>query len=552
MDDAMPLEERKSFKSYFLGAYDDQDFMTKAKAIYTFYLALALLAAAVVPFALMFFKGFAPAEAAFRLVALVCVILSLALLRAGKSRASADFLVGVSDALLCVFLYLRPFLHYYELYALAFLLEATILMACLVGRSRLLPVIIASVSYALVLAFFFVRTSRLMPAGDLPKAIESLFFIALFLGLSGFVGTLLMRMIENFTGIAMRESERNKARVAAMGAVVDTARDGMALGDRLLAFVGENGERVRASEKGLGELQSDFKRLSERIGATSKGNAEIALFVERVRDKTLGHSEAIHETSAAIEQINATIDTAATGTAAKREKMGELQRLTDQGEADMKRALDSILKIADSSAEINEVGRIIQKISSQTNLLAMNASIEAAHAGDFGRGFAVVADEIRALAEQTSTNAKEITRTLKEIAAEIELARQVNQKASDGFRVVKSGVTSIGEAMDGIFNAMLEIRSGIGEIAQAAGGVREASLDIESAVQGIAERSGASVRELNTLGEALRDHASAIEAMLGAFAAMALGMNSLGEIGKENLRRIAAVELAVEAMDHGA
>ena len=271
-----------------------------------------------------------------------------------------------------------------------------------------------------------------------------------------------------------------------------------------------------------------------------------------MRDRTLGHSEAIHETSAAIEQINATIDTAATGTAAKREKMGDLQRLTDQGEADMEQALDSILKIADSSAEINEVGRIIQKISSQTNLLAMNASIEAAHAGDFGRGFAVVADEIRALAEQTSSNAKEITRTLKEIAAEIELARQVNQKASDGFRVVKSGVSSIGEAMDGIFNAMLEIRSGIGEIAQAAGGVREASLDIESAVQGIAERSGASVRELNTLGEALRDHASAIEAMLAAFAAMAMGMNSLGEIGKENLRRIAAVELAVEAMDHGA
>ena len=226
MDKAMALEERKTLKSYFLSAYDDQDFMIKAKAIYTFYLALALLAAAVVPFALMFFSGFAPAEAAFRIVALVCVIIALALLRAGKSRAAANFLVGVSEALLCVFLYLRAFQHYYELYALAFLLEATILMACLVGRSRRLPVIIASVSYALVLAFYFVRTARLMPAGDQPKAIESLFFIALFLGLSGFVGTLLMRMIENFTGIAMRESERNKARVAAMGAVVDRCGTG--------------------------------------------------------------------------------------------------------------------------------------------------------------------------------------------------------------------------------------------------------------------------------------------------------------------------------------
>jgi methyl-accepting chemotaxis protein len=551
MSEAAGSPVSKSLRGYFLYRYDDQDFLVKAKATYTLYLALALLVADLVPFCVMLFKGFAVAEAIFRLVSVGAIVVSLGLLRIRKSRAASDFLVGVTAAVLCVFLYLRPFQHYYELYALAFLLEVTVLMSCLIGRSLALPPAIAAISYGLVLGFYFVRTLPLSPADDHPKELESLFFIALFLGLSGFIGVFLMKMIDAFTGIALRERQRNAERIAALGAVIDSVRDGMAVGDRLLSFVGENGERVRCSERSLGALESDFRRLSERMGAARESNTEIASFVGKVRDKTLGHSESVHETSAAIEQINATIDSATTGTAAKRERLDELQRLTDHGEADMKLALDAIMKIADSSAAINEVGRIIQKISSQTNLLAMNASIEAAHAGDFGMGFAVVADEIRALAEQTNSNAKEITRTLKEISVEIAQAREVNQKASDGFRVIKSGVASVYEAIDGVFNALVEIRSGIGEIAQAAGGVREASLDIESAVQGIAERSGGSVRELSALGDALREHAQAIGAMLASFAEMARGMEGLGEIGKENIQRIAAVEKAVGSMDKG-
>lgn len=548
-NEAVASPVSNSFKDYFLSPYDDQDFLVQAKATYTLYLALALLVADLVPFGIMLFKGFAMVEAIFRLVSVGAIILALSLLRAGKSRAASDFLVGVTAVMLCVFLYLRPFQHYYELYALAFLLEVTVLMACLVGRSIALPPAIAAVSFGLVLAFYFVRTRPLSPAGDYPKELESLFFIAVFLGLSGFIGIFLMKMIDAFKRMALNERQRNIARIEAMGAVIDSVRDGMDVGDRLLAFVGENGERVRSSEHSLSALEADFRRLSERMDTARESNTEIALFVDKVRDKTLGHSESVHETSAAIEQINATIDNATTGTAAKRERMDELQRLTDHGEADMKLALEAIMKIADSSAAINEVGRIIQKISSQTNLLAMNASIEAAHAGDFGMGFVVVADEIRALAAQTNSNAKEISRTLKEISTEITQAREINQKASDSFHVIKTGVASVYEAIEGVFNALVEIRSGIGEISQAAGGMREASSDIESAVQGIAERSGASVRELGALGDALREYAKAIGNILTSFAEMARGMEGLGKIGKENLQRIAAVEKAIGSMD---
>jgi methyl-accepting chemotaxis protein len=540
---------RSPLKRFFLASYQEADFIVKAKAGYTLYLAILLLAADLVPFVIMLLNGFNAGEAVFRLVAFMAVGVSLALLRSGKSRASSDFLLGVTFVVLWGFMYMRPFEHYFELFVLAFLLETTIVMACLVGNKRFLPGVFAGLSFLATLAFYLVRTRVHGSPESRGKELEALFFIAIFFGLSGILGNSLMKLVATFTGIAKAEMEENRKRIRALGGVVQSVREGMAVGDRLLSFVGENSGRVKASEASLSSLKDGFTRFADTMNAAHAGNAEIAGFVEQVRDRALRHSEAIHETSASIEQINATIDAVSLGTVDKRSRLEELQTITDKGASDMDLAHGAIMKIADSSAAITEVGKIIQGISNQTNLLAMNASIEAAHAGGYGMGFAVVADEIRTLAERTRANAKEITRTLKEISAEIDRAREVNKTASSGFRAMKSGVGAVAEAMDGVFNALTEIRGGIGEITHAVLGVRDASLEIETAIKSISERSGASATEISALGSTLGDYAREIEAVLSSFVSMSDGMRGLEAVGKENLTRIAAVETAIAALD---
>jgi methyl-accepting chemotaxis protein len=538
-----------SARSFFLGAYASADFIVKAKARYTILLAVALLGVDILPFLVMVFTGFSASEAIFRAVALSAVIASLWLLRAGKSRAAADALAIITLVLLSVFMFIRPYHNYLQLYSLAFMLESLVLMSCLIGHRKALPAVTAGLAFAAVVAFFFGRVKVLGNAEDFAKSGEALAFIALFLAFSGYIGGSLMSLVDKFTGIAMAEMAKNRARIEAMSGVISSVRMGMSVGDRLLSFVGQNGASVRASEESLTELKGKFAGLSERMDGARKSEGEIAGFVEQVQGRTLRHSEAIHETSAAIEEINATIDTVNSGLADKRERVDGLKGLASKGAADMETALAAILKIADSSASITEVGKIIQKISSQTNLLAMNASIEAAHAGEYGKGFAVVADEIRNLAEQTGTNAKEITSTLKEISVEIAQAREVNQKAMGGYRALSEGVGSVSEAMEGVFNALGEVREGIGEISQAAVGVRDASLEIEAAVKGIAERSGSNLGEITALGDSLGAYARDIETVLSAFAEMSSGMSDLEKIGKENLTRISAVEEAVASLD---
>ncbi|PIE98789.1 MAG: hypothetical protein CR988_01740 [Treponema sp.] len=123
--------------------------------------------------------------------------------------------------------------------------------------------------------------------------------------------------------------------------------------------------------------------------------------------------------------------------------MAELVTESSEGKNVINESEQEVQKILEESGSLMEASTIIQNIASQTNLLAMNAAIEAAHAGDAGKGFAVVADEIRKLAEESASQAKIITVALKNLSAEIEMVSKSSNNIGNSFAAIFEKVNQV-------------------------------------------------------------------------------------------------------------
>ena len=137
-----------------------------------------------------------------------------------------------------------------------------------------------------------------------------------------------------------------------------------------------------------------------------------------------------------------------------------LETTSKEGEKKLFALIDNINKIQDSMGIISQMVGVINSISAQTNLLAMNAAIEAAHAGNAGKGFAVVAEEIRKLADNTNSNATQIDSQVKNIASIIDVVVHESQETKFSFGEIQTGINRFNDAFTQISNATEELSNG--------------------------------------------------------------------------------------------
>lgn len=171
-------------------------------------------------------------------------------------------------------------------------------------------------------------------------------------------------------------------------------------------------------------------------------------------------AEAVQSTSTAVNQMNASIENVASISQLADQVAEKLKRTSTEGSQSITTAIEAIKEIQSASLQIQDIIKMIQKIASQTNLLSMNASIEAAHAGSFGAGFAVVADEVRSLANTSSKNAKTIKDHMNDMTKKIENGVAAIQNAGRAFSEIDSGVEETVNIVSKIRNAAEEQKVG--------------------------------------------------------------------------------------------
>jgi len=252
------------------------------------------------------------------------------------------------------------------------------------------------------------------------------------------------------------------------------------IGNDLASNMTETASAMNEIAANIQSIKGRVLNQSASVTQTNSTMEQVSSNINKLSNQVETQSAAVTESSAAIEEMIANIQSV-TGTLAKNAaNVKELQDSSETGRTSLQEVATDIQEIARESEGLLEINSVMENIASQTNLLSMNAAIEAAHAGDAGRGFAVVADEIRKLAESSGEQSKTIGNVLKKIKESIDKISRSTEKVLSRFEIIDQGVKTVAEQEENIRNAMEEQSHGSKQILQASGEVNNVTQQVKA------------------------------------------------------------------------
>ncbi|MCK5153929.1 MAG: hypothetical protein KAQ93_06175 [Spirochaetales bacterium] len=270
-----------------------------------------------------------------------------------------------------------------------------------------------------------------------------------------------------------------------IGGVVTTTNEGRNLNDTLSG-------RITQIEISSGEMSNNLEGMHEKIKEENNQIIEASSALEEISANTSSLSkqigmqaESVSTTSAAVEEMAASILNVARVADARQNVTESLIKMTKEGSEKIEEANVIVQDAVKNMGAMQEMLEVINNITSQTNLLSMNAAIEAAHAGDAGKGFAVVADEIRKLAESTAENAHDISDSLTVLINRINETANVTKESGDSFRNIEVEVRNFVQAFAEISASTKELSEGSKEIQDSTISLLEITSNIKTGAEEI-------------------------------------------------------------------
>ena len=326
------------------------------------------------------------------------------------------------------------------------------------------------------------------------------------------------------------------------------------------------GSVIEAVSHNAGTMQTVGKKLAGNMTETEMAAQEIEKSVALVQNQTVDQSASVTETAATIEEVikrlkqldqsierqaesvahsSAAIEEMVANIAAVSDRLGKnntvIKTVYDQtknGKHRVRYANEVVGQIAEKTEALLEASQVIQNIASQTNLLAMNAAIEAAHAGETGKGFAVVADEIRKLAEDSAAQGKTITATLKTLTVEIEGLSTSSKVAGEKFATIFTLSDQVKNMSTRLTESMREQEDGSREVLEAIKNISEVTVEVEAGSGDMLKGGEGVAHEMKKLDGLTNTIAASMKEMAAAAVQINNAIQGVKEITNKNKRSI--------------
>jgi len=247
---------------------------------------------------------------------------------------------------------------------------------------------------------------------------------------------------------------------------------------------------MEKTSNSVDRISENFDGMKSKMGKQEEKAAEADKAVKKIKDNIDNLNKLIEEqtgginsSSSAVEEMTANIHSVTNTLIENSKRVNELTEASENGKIGVQTVAQKIAEIAKDSEGLLQINSVMNSIAAQTNLLSMNAAIEAAHAGEVGKGFAVVADEIRKLAESSSNQSKTTATMLKKIKASIDSITVSSNEVISRFEVIDTRVKTVSTHEQNIRNAMEEQEVGGKQILDSINRLKEISVSVKAGAQ---------------------------------------------------------------------
>jgi len=298
---------------------------------------------------------------------------------------------------------------------------------------------------------------------------------------------------------------------------------------------------MNESASAVGEINANIQGIKGRIlnqsasvNETNKTMEQLAANINKLDRHIENQSSDISRASTAIEEMVANIQSVTATLVKNAGNVETLRESSGVGHTGLSQIAADIEEIAKESEGLLEINLVMKNIASQTNLLSMNAAIEAAHAGEAGRGFAVVADEIRKLAENSGEQSKTIGTVLKKMKEAIDKISRSTGNVLDKFEAIDSSVATVAEQEENIRHAMEEQGSGSRQLLDGVSNVNEITRQVKNSSHEMLEAANEVIQESANLGQVTQEVSSGMNAMALGAGQINTSINHVSEISEKN------------------
>ena len=314
----------------------------------------------------------------------------------------------------------------------------------------------------------------------------------------------------------------------------------------------ELGDNMNDTAASANEITSNIESVNRQVQMQSSNVQDAASSMQRINSSVndliatiQSQSSSVVQSSSAIEEMVANIQSVTAILNKNSGTISDLERSSETGRTNIDGTVQATLKIQEQSKILLEASTVIQNIASQTNLLAMNAAIEAAHAGESGKGFSVVADEIRKLAEDSNNQGKKITSNLKEVIESIDLVADSTKKMQDIFNQIFDFTQKVSQQETTILHAMQEQSEGGSQVLTAMKQINDITVHVKEGGDIMQSETTTAAEKMDHLSRLTEEITASMEEMSIGIESINKSINNVNDLTHQNTQNLKSLGDAV-------